>query len=291
MEPQTLSLPATRDEAIYNWPTPVLNHEFYGKSPHREEFGTYGFDFFEEDLNDNPDYHFLSPIKMYEYDSDSDDWDGEEVEWDAGITDFALFDNDRRRAQETGEELSSKWDGMLQQQSSALQRSMTRNRANSFPMPATLRRDERAVEEEMPSLTPDTSPELRDDLDPDSFRTQTISRTDGPHFLTITVTPPSDDEDEQGERKGSTGAPAQEFFPSFLASTKPTRSPNGKLERPGLRHSRTMSGHIHTWRRPGMQTVGENSEGEERAEQAEREDMHEGEDCKGDADEIRGRRR
>ncbi len=81
-------------------------------------------------LDSNPDSHFLAPIKMYEYEdwaSDSND-EGEEIEWDAGITDFALFDSDRRRARENDQPLPSRWNDMLENQSSALQRARDRSR-------------------------------------------------------------------------------------------------------------------------------------------------------------------
>ena len=262
--PQTLVLPATEDRLKHKHRTSQLN----------EEYGDRTYGFFEADLEHNPEYHFLSPIQMYEYEDwaeDSDD-EGEEVEWDAGITDFALFDDDRRRAQESNQRLPSKWNDMLLEQASALQRAVKRNRADSDPYP--LRKASLGPNEDVPGLTPDVSPDLRDDLDVESYHGQTVARPSIPSHLTIAVTPPSDEEAEDKD---------QDAVPLFVQD-KQEQFPTSKLQRPGLRHSRTMSGHIHTWTRPSMDTVGEDSEAEE---QAERES---GENERNDENEVRGRR-
>ena len=233
--------------------------------------GDRSYGLFEEDLESNPEYHFLSPIQMYEYEdwAEESDSDAEEVEWDAGITDFALFDDDRRRAQESNRPLPSKWTGMLAQQTSALQRAVARRRSDSDPHP--LNRSQPTSDDEMPNLTPDVSPDLRDDLDVESYHGQTTSRPSVPNYLTITITPPEDDES------------ADDDLPlSFYMARKQAHSPNRKIERPGLRHSRTMSGRVHTWTRPSMFTVGEDFEAEERAERGGDGD---------DGEEIRGRGR
>jgi hypothetical protein len=231
--------------------------------------GDPSYGLFEEDLENNPEYHFLSPIQMYEYEdwAEESDSDAEEVEWDAGITDFALFDDDRRRAQESNRPLPNKWTGMLAQQTSALKRAVERHRRDSDPQP--FNRSQPSSDDEMPSLTPDVSPDLRDDLDVESYHGQSASRPGVPNYLTITITPPED----EGE---------DEDLPlSFYVARKQARSPNRKIERPGLRHSRTMSGRAHTWTRPSMFTVGEDSEGEERAKRGGDEE---------EEGEIRGRR-
>jgi hypothetical protein len=219
------------------------------------DHGDPSYGLFEEDLENNPEYHFLSPIQMYEYEdwAEESDSDAEEVGWDAGITDFALFDDDRRRAQESNRPLPSKWSGMLEQQTSALKRAVERHRRDSDPQP--LNRSQPTSDDEMPSLTPDVSPDLRDDLDVESYHGQTESRPSVPNYLTITITPPEDDDDD-------------DLPLSFYVARKQARSPSPKIERPGLRHSRTMSGRAHTWTRPSMFTVGEDSEGEERAERS-----------------------
>lgn len=268
--PHTLLFPATGDA-----PKPKSKRTVIDKRIHGDP--SYGF--FEEDLENHPEYHFLSPIKMYEYEYwavDSDE-DGEEVEWDAGITDFALFDDDRRRAQESNQPLPSKWSGMLEQQTSALQRAVQRNRANSDPYPVTGTLS--TSDDEPPSLTPDVSPDLRDDLDVESYHGQTVSRSSVPNYLTITVTPPNDEGNDNGE---------DDDLPlSFFVARKRATSPNRKLQRPGLRHSRTMSGRAHTWVRPSMHTVGEDAKGEERAERK----VDRSEDEKNENEESRGRRR
>ena len=86
---------------------------------------------FEDQLDQHPEEHFLSPVSMYEYDdwaSDSDDDDDDDVEWDAGITDFALFDRDRRRARDEGQALPEKWETFYESQASALGRAVERSR-------------------------------------------------------------------------------------------------------------------------------------------------------------------
>lgn len=215
---------------------------------------------FEDDLDNHPEDHFLSPIQMYEYEdwAEDSDSDAEEVEWDAGITDFALFDSDRRRAQQTSEPLPSRWNDMLSQQASALQRAVERKRGDSEP-----NRVNRPLlsEYDVPSLTPDSSPNLRDDLDVESYHGQDAPRPSVPNYLTITITPPEDDDPD---RELDDDSPL-----SFYVTRKQMRTqPNRRLERPGLRHSRTMSGQVHSWRRPSynMYTVGEDAEAERKAE-------------------------
>lgn len=258
--PLTVHVPVSSDSVSYkgqHFTPPIVEH------------GDTSYGLFKEDLEKNPEHHFLSPIQMYEYEdwAEDSDSDAEEVEWDAGITDFALFDDDRRRAQESNRPLPSKWTGMLAQQTSALQRAVERRRRNSDPQP--LNHSQPYSDEEMPSLTPDISPDLRDDLDVESYHGQAASRPSVPNYLTVTITPPAE---ENGDG---------DLQLSFYDARKQAHSPSRKMERPGLRHSRTMSGRAHTWTRPNMFTVGEDSEGEERAERG-----GEGED-----EEFRGRGR
>ncbi len=218
---------------------------------------------FEDELDKDPQNHFLSPIQRYEYeDWSDDDSDGEEVEWDAGITDFALFDSDRRRAQDSNEPLPSKWANMLAHQASALQRAVQRGEqhttsdSNGQP-PLTSDND-------VPSLTPDASPDLRDDLDVESYHGQNCARPVVPNYLTVVVSPPDGDDEAAAEE--------DEDLPlsTYFAQNKRPKKAVWKVERPGLRHARTMSGHTHSWTRPGrdMYTVGEDAEAEARAEQA-----------------------
>ena len=276
------STPRPEPERSLTWPPALHVATDQGSQIHKADpaslsavpYGDNTYGLFEQELNDNPEYHFLSPIQMYEYEdwAEDSDSDAEEVEWDAGITDFALFDDDRRRAQENNRPLPSKWNGMLAQQTSALQRAVARDRADSDPYRLSVAQS--SSDDELPSLTPDVSPDLRDDLDVESYHGQTVSRPSVPNYLTITVTPPDGDEHE--------GDDENEDLPlSYYVARRQHRSPSRKLERPGLRHSRTMSGRAHTWTRPSMFTVGEDSEAEERAEQG-----HDHDDC----EETRGRR-
>lgn len=208
---------------------------------------------FENELEDHPEDHFLSP--MYEYENwDSDDDDGEDVEWNAGITDFALFDTDRRRAQEEHEQLPSRWEGFLSTQQSALQRAMERTRAASAP--DTTRPP--LPFNDVPGLTPDGSPNLCDDQDVESCHGRAKSMPPVPSYLTVTLTPPPEEErmiDDDDDLPLS-------FYAKHAKERKQTRR---KLERPGLRHTRTMSGKVHVWRRPSwhIYTVGEEPCGEE----------------------------
>lgn len=213
--------------------------------------------FFQDDLEDHPEDHFLSP--MYEYeDWASDSEDDDEVEWDAGITDFALFNNDRQRAQQTDEQLDERWDVFMQRQDSALRRSIQRSHSEAEvdttrpPLPF----------DEVPGLTPDSSPHLRDDLDVESFHGQDQARPSVPNYLTVTVTPPSP---EQQVFEDDDDLPLS-FALHHSQSMRPARR---KMERPGLRHARTMSGKLHSWRRPGwnMYSLGEEPEAEKKAEQ------------------------
>ncbi|CAK4030341.1 Hypothetical predicted protein [Lecanosticta acicola] len=235
------------------------------------------YDPFEDELNKHPEDHFLSPVQMYEYEDwaeDSDD-DAEEVEWDAGITDFALFESDRRRAQERHEDIPGRWDGLLASQASALQRVVERNRADSSPQ-----RRWTPLLEDLPGLTPDSSPDLRGDFDihahcaPRQQQRTTPRQTNNsvPNYLTIRVTPPpedssdydSDDFDDDEDSEDDSDIPV-----SFLVErARERRRQARKLERPGLRYSRTMSGKVHVWRRPSAQiySVGEDVEAEKRAE-------------------------
>lgn len=220
---------------------------------------------YEDDLDSDPQNHFLSPIQMYEYEdwADDSDSDGEEVEWDAGITDFALFDNDRQQAQEGNKLLPSKWADLLARQASALERAVQRNRQDSTPDPVN--RPLPWSESEVPHLTPDTSPDLRDDLDVESYHGQSIPRPAVPNYLTVAVSPPDDDSTALVEEDGDLPHSTKLFRGQQLSKHA---HPPQRLQRPGMRHTRTMSGHIHAWRRPDRQiyTLGEDSEGENRAE-------------------------
>lgn len=218
------------------------------------------YDQFEDDLEDHPEEYFLTPTYEYE-DWAEDDEAGEEIEWNAGITDFALFDNDRRRAQETHEQLPSRWDGFMTGQASALQRAAQRTRTQS----TSELKAAPLFAEDIPELTPDNSPRLGNDLDVESFNGQRATRSSVPSHLIVVVTPPEEDDDGN-----AVGDDEDEDSPlSFYVERATKRiEAQRKVQRPGLRYSRTMSGKVHTWRRPSWRIypVGEDTEAEERAE-------------------------
>lgn len=234
---------------------------------------------YEDDLDSDPQNHFLSPLQMYEYEdwADDSDSDGEEVEWDAGITDFALFDSDRRQAQEGNQLLPRKWSDMLARQASALGRAVQRNRQDSNPDPVN--RPLSLSDTDVPYLTPDSSPDLRDDLDVESYHGQSIPRPSVPNYLTIAVSPPEDDSSAAVDEDSDLPLSVYILRKQQLSKRARVHTPP-KLQRPGMRHTRTMSGHIHAWRRPSLQiyTLGEDSEGENRAEG---EGLTDGEDDRG----------
>ena len=215
---------------------------------------------FDDDLNSYAEDVFLSPIRMYEYEdwaSDSDD-DPEEVEWDAGITDFALFDDDRRRAQESNGRLPTKWNDMLENQTSALERAVARTRAGSNTNQVGW---STMTPEDMPSLTPDSSPELRDDLDIESYHGQNVARPSVPNYLTTVI-------GERAEKQEKGNADLSESTSTESKSPHSQIKAKRKRERPGLRHSRTMSGQVHAWTPPSrnMYTLGEEPDAERREE-------------------------
>ncbi|KAI7085907.1 hypothetical protein KC356_g5468 [Hortaea werneckii] len=174
-----------------------------------------------EDLNDtcNPEDLFLSPMHPYEdWNSDSDSDAGSEIEWDAGITDFALFDDDRRRAEKEGSALPTRWDSFMDSQNEALDRAAQRSlRSSSMPditkppLPMEFAQgdeeEEGGSDNETPGLTPDTSPNLPDDMeveDPAALsskdqnmvpaRSQSEPHLIMPRYHTIELLPPLDDE-------------------------------------------------------------------------------------------------
>lgn len=219
----------------------------------------------EEDMDQNPQQHFLSPVQPYEYqpwaDDSNEDDDSGDFQWDAGITDFSLFDSDRREAESRQTELPSKWSNVVFNQKEALQRSLkrttshaqlTNNNNTSEAATATDITDT----DSLPSLTPDTSPDLRDlgDEFPDPppplshslpFRPSPHNKQPKPAYLTVEITPPLPSE---------AGFPEDEDLPlSFRAPQRQLSTAKVTVQRPGLRHARTLSGKLHSWRRPGWE--------------------------------------
>ncbi|GAB1740751.1 hypothetical protein NU219Hw_g5836t1 [Hortaea werneckii] len=241
-----------------------------------------------EDLNDtcNPEDLFLSPLQPYEdWNSDSDSDSGSEIEWDAGITDFALFDDDRRRAEKEGSALPTRWDSFMDSQNEALDRAAERNlRSSSMPditkppLPMKFAQGDEGEEEEggsddgIPGLTPDTSPNLPDDMEVEDpaaasggqntlpARSHSEPHLIMPKYHTIELLPPSDadrtiqdDEDLPltfSYRRGNnpaptfgapTHTPAKKLphpRPNFLGENSPSqhhqflRDARGRLQRP-----------------------------------------------------------
>ncbi|KAI6884167.1 hypothetical protein KC363_g3689 [Hortaea werneckii] len=237
-----------------------------------------------EDLNDtcNPEDLFLSPMHPYEdWNSDSDSDAGSEIEWDAGITDFALFDDDRRRAEEEGSALPTRWDSFMDSQNEALDRAAQRSlRSSSMPditkppLPMEFahgdEEEEGGSDNETPGLTPDTSPNLPDDMEVEApaalsskdqnmvpARSQSEPHLIMPRYHTIELLPPLDDErtiqdDEDlpftfsyrrnnpASTLGTIHTPAKKLphpRPNFLSETSLSqhqhlRDAKGRLQRP-----------------------------------------------------------
>ncbi|KJX98160.1 hypothetical protein TI39_contig429g00027 [Zymoseptoria brevis] len=261
---------------------------------------------FEDDLNKHPEDHFLSPVAMYEYEDwadSSDNGDDEEVEWDAGITDFALFDSDRRAAEAHQEDVPNRWNSLLKSQELALQRAVQRNRSNSDPKLRTWT----PLLSDMPQLTPDNSPDPRDDRFGMStvFGSKPPQMAGRPSYLSsnpvrstrsfsIDAADSDLDDDydatDEDDFYDSEDEDEADLPVSVLIERARERRRQARCsERPGLKFNRTLSGKLHVWRRPSwnMYTVGEDVEAERRAEeQLAHEEMQVDDD-----DEGRGRRR
>jgi hypothetical protein len=252
---------------------------------------------FEEDLDDNPHSHFLSPVQMHEFWDDSDDDDDDDYQFDAGITDFALFNDDYKRAKEQDTPLSAKWNDLIADQAEAYNRAIARTRAEltdrptgPFDSPSSSFNQHDAV----PSLTPDTSPRLVDDLDFDSaeetqeststlslpYRTKTVTPDDLPHrpasapidiprsrfnLPTLSESAIEDEEDF-----------ADHAAPAFLLYRHSQRAdrrrnsarPQPPPMRPGMSAgNRTLSGKLHVWKRPSWDLYAVWEESEEEAAQ------------------------
>lgn len=192
-------------------------------------------------------YRFSSPVQVYEFEdwADDDGDDAEEIEWSAGITDFTLFSNDKRRAQESNSPLPSRWEHMLELQSSALERAVKRSRVDAR---ASYLDHDAPWLSDLPGLTPDTSPSLRDNMDETALQSNTIQNSSAPEY-----------------QAPSLAAPAPERWSNPVPGDRMQYSRNRILKRPGVRHSRTLSGHVHAWRPPSesMYTVGEDIDAEE----------------------------
>jgi hypothetical protein len=233
---------------------------------------------FEEDLDNNPHSHFLSPVHMYESWDDSDDDDDDDCQFDAGITDFALFSDDYNRAKEQDIPLSSKWNDLIADQAEAYDRAVARTRAELADRPISpFDSDSTSAQHDaVPSLTPDTSPRLADDLEFDSadesttgiasislpYRTKIVTPADLPdrpasapidiprsRFSLGTLSESAVEDEEFAD-------PAAPAFLLYRHSQRPDRRRNSARParppmRPGMSAgNRTLSGKLHVWRRP-----------------------------------------
>jgi len=245
---------------------------------------------FEEDLDNNPHSHFLSPVHMYESWDDSDDDDDDDCQFDAGIMDFALFNDDYKRAKEEDAPLSAKWNDLIAEQAEAYDRAVARTRAEVTDRPTGSSSFNQ--HDAVPSLTPDTSPRLVDDLDFDSaeeststlslpYRTKIVTPEDLPHR------PASAPIDIPRSRFNlpllSESAIEEEDFadpaaPAFLLyrhsqrldRRRNTGRPAPPPMRPGMSAgNRTLSGKLHVWKRPSWDLY---SVWEEREEEAAQDD-------------------
>lgn len=273
-------------------------------------------DSFEDALDASPDTHFLSPMPLYEYadeendlwsyDDDEDESDDDEVAWNAGITDFALFDRDRRNASASHDPVPDKWQALLDSQASALQRAVERNRSSSSSTPTERDCTQQGwmpLMSDLPSLTPDHSPDIRDDFDLDAhvagkvaqIRPLSVSeylhnrlptaalpscKTQRPDLSNlrsasapITIMRPSPydfydstgsegDYDDDDDDDASTDSEADLPVALLIARAQERRLRERKMQRPGLRGTRTLSGKSHVWRRPSwnLPPLGEEAE-------------------------------
>lgn len=209
---------------------------------------------FEEDVNEHPDQHFLSPsLDDYNYwseDSDDDD-EIDDTPWGPGFVDFALFASDKKRAEESNEPMPEKWNAFIASQAERSGESSQSEKSAS---------KNEFLGHDLPDLTPDNSPRLNDDLDPDDesmyeniYHGEPADLADLAPY-TVIVTPPQTPSHliEDFELGVPLAVYAQRAKQRAMQTSR-------KVERPGLRHARTLSGKPHAWWPPGrdMHTVRE----------------------------------
>ncbi|KAM0712080.1 hypothetical protein Q7P37_011174 [Cladosporium fusiforme] len=232
---------------------------------------------FEEDLDENPHSHFLSPVHTYETwdDSDNESDDGS-YPLDAGIMDFALFTDDYNRAKEQNLPLPDKWDGLITDQAEAYDRAIARTRAELADRPpATFYSQSSSSQprDAVPALTPDTSPRLTDDLDfEEPSSSSSSSSNPNNHATSSPITIPTRGASKASSNLSSISESAiddNDFedaaTPAFLLYQHSQRnerrrrlSPNSQAQppliRPGLSAGRrTLSGKLHVWKRPSWE--------------------------------------
>lgn len=244
---------------------------------------------FEEDIDENPYSHFLSPVHMYEsWDDSDDDSDDGSFEFDAGITDFALFNDEYKRAKEQNIPLSDKWNDFVQDQAACLDRAVARTRAERSDRPAGpfYSGSTFAQSDSVPSLTPDASPRLVDDLDYDSADETTPAQPYQTEIVTPETTrlpsspiniparawPDTISESAIEDDDEDPTAPAFLLYRHSQRTDKRRQpaKPQPAPMRPGLSAgSRTLSGKLHVWRRPSWDLFSVDEEREEEVEQDE----------------------
>jgi len=276
-------MPPVPDPSTVKLMPSIAHHSGFATTPSR----------YEEDIDDNPHSHFLSPVHMYEsWDDSDDDSDDGSFEFDAGITDFALFNDDYKRAKELNLPLSDKWNDFVEGQADALDRAVARTRSerNNIPAAPFYSGSSFSQHESLPSLTPDTSPRLADDLDYDSAED---AATTTKSYQTRIVTPESTQtasapinipaRSKQNLGTVSESAIEDDEFedpaaPAFLLYRHSQRTdkrrqpakPQPAPMRPGLSAgSRTLSGKLHVWRRPSWDLFSVDEEREAEAMQDE----------------------
>ncbi|OQN96391.1 hypothetical protein B0A48_17643 [Cryoendolithus antarcticus] len=214
-----------------------------------------------DEIDLDPQSHFLSPMASYEHWSDDDEDDDDVPDWDAGIIDFGLLYEDHKKADVP---LPSKWNGLLADQAQLYQQTV--QRTSTAVEPEFLARN--GSGDSLPGLTPDASPQVNDDMDYDSDGDGLVmpTRRNVPVFNLI-ITPPAEDlEAALAEAAAGNETDEEDYLPlSFFVkrsqaqrkaaaqhatatSSAPAVQP--RMVRPGLKHDRTLSGKRHSWVKP-----------------------------------------
>ncbi|KAF2725354.1 hypothetical protein K431DRAFT_291020 [Polychaeton citri CBS 116435] len=206
--------------------------------------------------------------------SDDEDDDDDDFDWDAGITDFTLYSSDRNKSIASGHPIDTKWASFVAGQADALQRAVLRRRRSDSSLRSHTSEDEASAHraDSVPALTPDASPELRDNMDDEQQYYHPTPRFPAPStqgttdckpqgYISVIVEPPArlfsaldyesrrtDDisEEEEDDDDFDDDEPPLEFYIHRHLEGRHQR----KVQRPGLWGSRTLSGKLHSWRRP-----------------------------------------
>lgn len=232
---------------------------------------------FEEDLDQNPHSHFLSPVHTYESwdDSDNESDDGS-YPLDAGIMDFSLFTDDYNRAKEQNLPLPDKWSSFVTDQAEAYDRAVARSRAEVTDRPAGPFHSSNFSQprDAVPALTPDTSPRLADDLDFEEPSSTSTPPNEPTHHATsnpINIPSPNAKASASATLTSISESAIDDTdyddpaTPAFLLYQHSQRTDRRRrlsqpqqqqppLLRPGLSAGRrTLSGKLHVWKRPSWE--------------------------------------